>query len=75
MRSPLVTRKRAERDLNRVYAELNKTRAELTTATADAAAWRVQYRSIRDRIVDIATNPNATSQVKAVLVEFVGTTP
>lgn len=75
MRSPLVRRKTHEAALTSLMDSWHKTELARNAAEANAAAWRVEYRKIRDRIVDIATHPAATPQMKATLAEFASTTP
>lgn len=71
MRWPLVTRSTH----NKVLEELGDTRLALAKERTESASWRVEYRKIRDRIVDIATHPQATPQIKATLMEFTGSRP
>jgi hypothetical protein len=57
MRSPLVTRKRHEAEVSQAKLDIRfDMLAKVNEAQAESALWRVEYRKIRDWIVDTATS-------------------
>lgn len=73
MQLPIVSRSRHDAVLRSnvsLLSENSRLSSELGKSNSEAAAWRVQYRTIRDRIVDLATDERATPQFRAALAEF-----
>jgi hypothetical protein len=67
MKWPLVTRKTHEAEIRTAVDRAVRDKvAEVIDAKNEAALWRVEYRKIRDWIVDTGTHPGATPQVRAV---------
>jgi hypothetical protein len=75
MRSPFVRRNYHDQVVAALQQEANGANDAVAEARNEAAQWRLEYRKIRDYIVDVAVNPNTTPQVKAVLAPVTGMRP